>query len=263
MLTNENYFSPESNRTYMSVSQFKSFLDCEARTMAEVNGEYHRPVTDALLVGSYVDAFFEGSLESFVSAHPEIVTKKGERKAQYRHADYIIQRVQRDKKFMQYMGGQKQKIFTGEIGGVPFKSKIDSYHDGIMIVDLKVVRDFQLIYSPEKKQKLHFIDFWRYDIQGAVYREIVRQNTGKTLPFYIAAVTKEPEPDLELFWIPNDVLDAALEFVQSMVNRFQKIKSGELLPMPCGTCDYCRARKEIQRPINYKSAYDFEVEDDG
>ena len=126
-----------------------------------------------------------------------------------------------------------------------------------------MVRDFQLIYSPEKKQKLHFIDFWRYDIQGAVYREIVRQNTGKTLPFYLAAVTKEPEPDLELFWVPDDVLDAALEFVQSMVNRFQKIKSGELLPMPCGTCDYCRARKEIQRPVNYKSAYDFEVEDDG
>lgn len=42
MLTNENYFAPESSQSYMSVSQFKSFLDCEARTMAELNGEYHK-----------------------------------------------------------------------------------------------------------------------------------------------------------------------------------------------------------------------------
>ena len=109
-----------------------------------------------------------------------------------------------------------------------------------MIVDLKVVRDFNLIYDPAKKKKLHFIDFWRYDIQGAIYQEIVRQNTGKTLPFYLAVVTKEPEPDLNLFWIPDDTLEAALEFVQSLVKRYQKI---------------------ITKPINYKSVYDCEVDD--
>ena len=59
MLTSENYYSPESNQGYMSASQFKSFLDCEARTLAELHGEYHRPSTEALLVGSYVDAYFE------------------------------------------------------------------------------------------------------------------------------------------------------------------------------------------------------------
>ena len=72
MLTNENYFAPESSQSYMSVSQFKSFLDCEARTMAELNGEYHKATTDSLLIGSYVDAFFEGTLQSFISAHPEM-----------------------------------------------------------------------------------------------------------------------------------------------------------------------------------------------
>ena len=63
MLTSENYYSPESNQGYMSASQFKSFLDCEARTLAELHGEYHRPSTEALLVGSYVDAYFEGTLD--------------------------------------------------------------------------------------------------------------------------------------------------------------------------------------------------------
>lgn len=261
MLTSENYYSPESNQGYMSASQFKSFLDCEARTLAELHGEYHRPSTEALLVGSYVDAYFEGTLDAFVANHPAIFTRKGELKSSYQHADYIIQRVKRDKKFMQYMSGQKQRIFTGKICGVPFKSKIDSYHEGLMIVDLKVVRDFNLIYDPSKKKKLHFIDFWRYDIQGAIYQEIVRQNTGKTLPFYLDAVTKEPEPDLNLFWIPDDTLEAALEFVQSLVKRYQKIKTGDLLPMSCGECDYCRSKKIITKPINYKSVYDCEVDD--
>ena len=58
-LTNENYFSPENNLTYMSASQFKSFRHCESAALAELRGEYKREVTDALLIGSYVDAHSE------------------------------------------------------------------------------------------------------------------------------------------------------------------------------------------------------------
>lgn len=59
-LTNANYYSLEANREFMSVSQLKSFLKCEAAAMAELRGEYTRPTTTALLVGSFVDAWFEG-----------------------------------------------------------------------------------------------------------------------------------------------------------------------------------------------------------
>ena len=34
-LTAENYFSPEANMQYMSCSQFKSFLTCEASALAD------------------------------------------------------------------------------------------------------------------------------------------------------------------------------------------------------------------------------------
>lgn len=71
-LTNDNYFSPEANREYFSVSQYKTFLDCPARAMAEIRGEYKEPMTTALLVGSYVDAYFEGTLDKFREEHPEI-----------------------------------------------------------------------------------------------------------------------------------------------------------------------------------------------
>ena len=38
-ITEENYFSPEINMAYMSTSQFKAFMDCEARALAEAKGE--------------------------------------------------------------------------------------------------------------------------------------------------------------------------------------------------------------------------------
>lgn len=261
-LTAENYFSPEANMQYMSCSQFKSFLTCEASALAELRGEYEREVTDALLIGSYVDAHFEGTLDIFKAKHPEIFTKSGELKAQYKHAEYMIQRAERSEKFMEFMSGDKQVIMVGEIAGVPFKIKIDSYLDGICITDLKCVRDLKPIWNDEKRQKDHFINYWGYDIQGAIYREIVRQNTGKTLPFYIAAVTKEkPEPRLRLYWIPPEDLENALNDVRSLAPRFQKIKTGELVPQRCGDCNYCRFTEVIEAPVNYREELEvYEVE---
>ena len=155
MITNENYYTSENSVKFMSVSQFKSFMDCEAKAMAEISGEYQRETTNALLIGSYVDAFFEGTLDTFKEHHPEIFLKSGGLKADFVQADEIIQRVQRDEEFMKYMSGESQKIFTGNIAGVPFKGKLDSYHAGRCIVDLKVMRDFEPVWKNGKKQ--HFI----------------------------------------------------------------------------------------------------------
>ena len=184
MLTNENYFDRANQMRYMGVSQFKAFEKCEAAALAEVAGDYERERTTALLVGSYVDAHFEGTLDIFKAKNPEVFTKKGELRSEYKQAEVVINRLERDPLFMFYMNGEKQVIMTGEIEGVPVKIKIDSYHPGKMIVDLKVMKDFQDIYV-EGKGRLSWIEAWSYDIQGAVYQEIVRQNTGLKLPFFI------------------------------------------------------------------------------
>ena len=72
-LTNDNYFSLEAKN--ILVSQYKTFLDCPARAMAEIRGEYKQPMTTALLVGSYVDAYFEGTLDKFQEEHPRYSRK--------------------------------------------------------------------------------------------------------------------------------------------------------------------------------------------
>lgn len=247
MLNNENYFSVENNLKYMSVSQFKVFENCPASAYAEVTGNYEREKTTALLVGSYVDAHFEGSLDVFKAHNPQLFKRDGSLKSDYIKAEQIINRVEQDDLFMKYMSGEKQVIMTGTIAGVEVKIKVDSLHTD-KIVDLKVMRDFEPIYVAEKG-RLNFIEAWRYDLQGAVYQEIVRQNTGKVLPFYIAAVTKEKEPDLAVIEIPQAYLEIELENFEKNVIKYDAIKKGLIEPERCEHCDYCKSTKVLKNPI--------------
>lgn len=250
MITNENYYTLELSRQFQSVSQFKNFMDCEARTMAELTGTFTRESTTAMLIGSYVDAWFEGTLDNFKANHPEIFLKNGGLKADFVQAEIILQRISADETFMKYMSGEKQKIFTGKIASVPFKGKLDSYHAGKCIVDLKVMRDFEPVWKYGRKR--HFIEVWGYDIQGAVYQELVYQATGEKLPFVICAVTKEKVPDLALLEVPQERLDECLALVKQKAPDFQKIKTGDSLPERCGTCDFCKATKKLSKAVDYR-----------
>ena len=255
-LTAENYFSLENQLKYMSVSQFKDFLKCEEMALAKISGNYEQPKTTALLVGSYVDAWFEGTLDKFREEHPEIFKKDGSLKADYIQADKIIERVSQDKKFMEYMSGEKQVILVGEIAGVPFRIKIDSLHTD-KIVDLKCMKDFEDVWIADENCKKHFISAWGYDLQGAIYQEIARQNFLKKLPFFIDGCTKEPEPDLDIWHIPDTFLERKLNEVVSLAPRYQKIKEGKLKPIRCEKCDYCKRTKVIKEPRNFEMEIDY------
>ena len=250
-LTAENYFSQESNQEFMSVSQFKSFMECETKALAALNGDYTEPMSTALLVGSYVDAHFEGTLDIFKAKHPELFTKKGELKSDYKQAEEIIFRVERDNLFMSLMSGEKQVIMTGKILEVPFKIKIDSYHPNVSTVDLKVMKDFERIWNPEIHFRESFVESWGYDIQGAVYQEIVRQNTGLQLPFYIAAATKEKETDIAAMEIKQERLDFCLDIVKRDLGRVMLVKKGEVEPHRCEKCDYCKKTKQLTEIVDY------------
>lgn len=246
-LTADNYFSTEAQMAYMSVSQLKSFLSCEARALAECRGEYRRKATASLLVGSYVDAWFEGSLAQFQKNHPEVFTHSGELRAEYRQAEKIIARLSRDKFFMKYMAGQKQVIRTGRLFGVDWKIKMDSYHPGRAIVDLKVVKDFAPIYK-EGEGRLGFVEAWGYDLQGAVYQAV----EGGKLPFFLAAATKEPVTDFEVFRLGQPMLDAAMAVAGATVERFAGLKEGLGEPVRCERCDYCKQTKVLDHVTDWE-----------
>lgn len=241
-IANKNYFSKRNNLKYMGSSQFKAFMQCEAAALAEIKSNIQAPSTKSMLIGSYVDAYFSGELDNFIIEHPEIFTKSGSLLKDFQHAEYIIERIKRDNMLMKYLSGRKQVIKTGKINGVPFKIKIDSYHEGKAIVDLKIVKDFEPIWAPGKG-KVSFIEYWGYDIQAAIYQAI----EGNKLPFFIAAATKESEPDIDIFQIPQSMIDIALEQVIQLAPRYNAIKQGLEPAVRCGKCDFCKKTKKITK----------------
>lgn len=243
-LNKDNYFSQEANKAYMSVSQFKAFEKCEAAALAELNGEWARDKTPALLVGSYVDAYFEGALDEFKEENPEIFKRDGTLKAEYVKAEKIIERIESEPAFMEMLAGEKQVIMTGVIEGVRVKIKMDSYFLGEKIVDLKVMKDFEPIWKDG--QKMPWFAAWGHDLQGAVYQEVVKQNTGDRLPFYLAAATKEPVTDIGGVHIPQEFLNERLSHFKGMVPHYQNIKDGLVEPARCGKCDYCKSTKKFE-----------------
>ena len=121
-LTSGNYYTPEANREYWSVSLFKAFDRCEASGLASVRGQYEREETDALLIGSYVDAYFTGDLDEFVGRHADVMFKKnGELYQKFEHANDMIDRVEADPLMMEFLRGQKQVIMSGPLSmTIPF-----------------------------------------------------------------------------------------------------------------------------------------------
>lgn len=247
-LTNKNYYSQKANQAYFSVSQVKDFFKCEAYAMAKINGDWVEEPTPAMMIGSYVDSYFEGTLEEFKESNPQIFKKDGSLKSDYIKAEKIIQRVVKDELFMKCMSGEKQVIMTGEIFGVNWKIKMDSYIPHEAIVDLKCVKKLRDI-TYKKGWKQSFIETWGYDLQLAVYQEIVRQNTGEVLPCIIAGVDKQDYPDLDCILIPNEQLKFQLDNLRWKMLHIIDVKNYNVQPQRCGHCDYCRATKKLERLI--------------
>lgn len=234
-LTESNYYDRSSDLAYMSVSQFKSFMKCEAATMARLKGEYEPQGNNtALLVGNYVDASIEGTLEQFKADNPSIFKKDGTLKAEYVKAEEIVNLINKNELFMQFLSGEKQVILTFNLFDVDWKIKMDSFVRDICITDLKTARNTEGIPK------------WRYDIQGAIYQKGVELNGFGTLPFYLAVATKEDIPELNIFQIPQSTLDLALMEVEENLPHIIEVKTGKIAPTRCECCDYCKKTRQVK-----------------
>lgn len=255
ILTAENYYSQEANREYLSVSQYKDFCGtigrpaCEEQALAKLDGEWEIEKSTALMVGSYVDAHFEGTLDLFKAQNPELFTRTGSLRAEYKKADEIINRAERDELFMQFMSGEKQTIFTADMFGVKWKAKLDSYIPGVCIVDLKCMKSLRETHYTKDFGIMDFVRYWGYDIQAAVYQELVRLSTGEKLPFYIAALSKEKVPDMEIIQVPQVWMDERLCEVEQNIAKIIMLKNKEIDPIRCEVCDYCKHTKVLTNPI--------------
>jgi hypothetical protein len=248
IVTAENYYSRDARMHFMTASQFNAFRKCEAAAFAEIVTGRERIETTDMLVGSYVDAYFSGTMELFCNEHPELFKRDGFLKAEFIHADYIVERMKRDELMMHYLRGQKQVILTGEIAGVPILSRLDVLNPD-SIVDMKVMKDFSDQWVDG--EYLTFVEAWGYDYQGAFYTENEYQRSGQRLPFIIAGATKQKPPDIELIGVDNSRLLYCLDLIRRNIVRYDRIKRREIEPTRCGKCGFCRESKVLTGVVDY------------
>lgn len=254
-LTKENYYCNEADKHYMSVSQFKSFCECEAKAMARLNNQWPREKNEAFLIGSYVHAWSEGTLEEFKAEHKELYKKDGTMMQKYETAEKMINTLSNDDLVTRVREGQKEVIKTAELFGTQWKCMIDIYNpDMKTIVDLKTTREIHKKYwNDSKKTHQNFIEYYDYLVQMAVYAEIDRINRGTDDYFlpHIIAVSKEEVPDKAVIFLGTDYIKNKLLEVEIRLDRILKVKTGLEEPIGCGKCDYCRSIKKLTQIVHY------------
>ena len=241
----------------MSRSQFQSFIECEARQIAKLAGEWAEETPVHFLVGSFTHSWCEGTLSEFTAEHPEMFKKDGCLKAEFQHALTMIQTLESDPFAMHVLTGEKEQIFTAELFGVLWKVMIDVHVPGKRNTDLKTTKSiYELAWSQEHGGKVNFLEQFNYPMQYAIYSEVERKANGRPegewLPFYAVAVSKEKVPDKEVIELTDpDRLQVELAKVGAHMPRILAVKEGRVEPVRCGRCPYCLTTKRLTRAIHY------------
>lgn len=255
-LTTENYYSIEANKEYMSVSQYKDFMKCEAAALAKISGNYSEYKREALLVGSYVHAALESAeaFEKFKIDYPEIYTAKKELKAPFKQADKMIESVLDDELCRAVLEGEKEVILTAEIFGTMWKAKLDVLNrESGRFTDIKTVKAIREKYWDGSKY-VSFIQHYGYDIQMAMYAEIERLSGEMKFEYLeptLLAVSKEETPDKEIIWFDEQLIIEKLSIVEANMPRILGVKFGNIPPIACGKCDFCKSKKQLKTMIHY------------
>lgn len=269
-LTAENYYSNEANRHYLSKSIFTDFEKCEAAALAKMNGEWE-PQRDEtpLLVGNYLHSYFESK-----EAHQDFLKQtdstgktneskmissagrtKGQLKKEFKVAKQMIDRLAEDEAFNQlYLPGQKEVIVTGDIHGIKWMGKIDSLDlENQFFYDIKTSKDLHsgawIKTEDGRNQKVPFVQGFGYDIQMAIYGELIRQTFGVICQPLIFAVSKQTPSELMGITFDGDdeqaMLSAALDYVEEKQPHIKAVIDGIEKPVGCGMCEYCRSKSTI------------------
>lgn len=254
-LTQENYYDKETDWQYLSFTYLKSFMQNPARAMADLRGEFlwfddkhynsiddERPEAKALLIGNYIHSYFESpeAHQKFIDDNAKyLISSKGktagELKEGYKDADVMIERLLDEPLFVEELAGtERESIVTGYIGGQLFKAKIDALDvENGFFIDFKTVRtlvDDGATWNDDKKARVNFIIDRQYDMQMAIYKELLEQKYGRTFQPVIWAVSKEKSPLVKPYMFEDDVLENALRRAEDFAKVVAQYINGEKEP---------------------------------
>ena len=238
LLTPENYHSDEARAAYISSSDIKLAMRCEAMWAAQDKGQYRRPEGTA--------AFAYGHL--FDTQHPELTLSRGPRKgelyAEYSGAIDLAAAVRRSP----FLAGlvdrcRKQVILIGELCGLPVRVMMDLVDEDGSIYDIKSAKDFRRAWDDDRQEYMDWWAVWKYPVQLWVYREIARQN-GLTVPNVGLIAGSKSNMDIQAIRFSEETMTAAQADAEYTIRRMADIRNGAK-PDECGRCEWCLSQKKI------------------
>jgi hypothetical protein len=259
-------------KEYMSFSQYKRFLTCEAAEIARQKGVWRDKSSTAMAVGKYVETILLNDISELEIKLAELEKelefdniklrkKDGELYSEFVYANRSIETVKNDKLMIAALTGLRFVPIEGKIAGTTWKGEIDVLNiDKKYFGDLKCVDEiYKKVWDSENHCYRSIFDASDYYLQIAIYAELLRQKYGELYRGYIVAVSKEKNetPDKEIIAFdcqekPMDIFVAEkLIGIEQNMPRILAVKSGELEPIRCGKCNYCRYTKTITKPMHY------------
>lgn len=256
----------------MSFSLYKRFKECETEAMAYLNGELpeEKETNKNLLLGNYLHTYFESE-----QAHTDFIEEnkkelisskgntKGKLKSDYRLADKMIKALNQQELFKGVYQGEKEVILTGELFGMNWKVRIDCLHvpkdesDVAYFCDLKTSKNLHAkFWNNELHERQPFVTAYSYDLQMAIYQEIIRQNYGMTFAPFIFGVSKEDVPEVMGIEFKQAELDEPLSALEVDMPHIIRLLKGEEEPLSCGRCDYCKAHNQLTGFVDIDSLLD-------
>lgn len=207
-VTRENYYSEEVNKQYLSSHSFMDYLDDSGTFWLKQHGYLTQTESRSLIAGTIFHAFMESEEEFYAMVDKykkeffskvkkddvvsELIKENGIEAVQsYKYNDMVdiwtfIQDnwENRHEIWRDIDGWENEVILTGEIGGVPYKGRIDKLfinkeENKAIILDYKTMalKDYYGQYFIDgKRYEMTFLHQYNYDLQMTVYRLLVAQN---------------------------------------------------------------------------------------
>lgn len=255
-LNRDTYHTPAASRAWVGIHQFQDWIECPARTAAELSPGLSIEMEAAFreykwekacfLVGQYIHTAMgePEALPAFVEYHrADIYQKNGKPYAEFAHADKLVSRAHREPDVQALLAvGKPEIIMVGQIAGLPWKIAVDWLAPGLF-ADWKSASSFDDGWAEIDGRNVKVPWYYDYWPQMATYREIIRQNTGESLPAYIVGLRKPTPsypPAVQAVCFDDDArLASALAKVEGWVPQVARWRSGEDACTPCGKCWWC------------------------
>lgn len=249
LLTPENYHSDEARAAYISSSDIKLAMRCEAMWAAQDKGQYRRPEgTAAFAYGHLFEEALTGNAETYITQHPELTLSRGPRKgelyAEYSGAIDLAAAVRRSSFLANLIDRcRKQVILTGELCGLPVRVMMDLVDEDESIYDIKSAKDFRTVWDDDRQEYMDWWAVWKYPVQLWVYREVARQN-GLTVPHVGLIAGSKSNMDVQAVRFSEETMTAAQADAEYTLRRMAAIRKGDK-PDECGRCEWCLSQKKI------------------